>query len=244
MFNNGLPGVKTGKTATPRKVLISDRGIQYVPGGVVIDGSKSRDTGNTGDLDVLRAGTLLGKITASGKYAPSIIGLTTALHDTSEVTTTLTLPAAVVTEIQRRIGASGTFKLIGPPSAGGTVDVEVVTYSAIASSTTLTITQTSADFAAGSIVAPNDGSESPLCLIGDSRDAYGIKVTDDNDDDQDTPLAQPVIGGLVDASQIVHYSSDTAVKAWTKKALNGLVFDTTSITYRGTLGGFVFDDDF
>jgi hypothetical protein len=228
--NFGMPGVRSERTATPRRVLWHDQGRTVLPSGVVIDGSKSRDPGNTGDLDVLRAGLLLGKITTGGKYAPAVLGLTGVLHDTSVVTTTMTLPAAVVTEISRRIGASGTFKVIGPPTAAGTVATETVTYSAIASATTITITATSADFAAGSIIAPTDGSETPRGIVDDG---YGVKVTDQDAASLDVPFSNLLVGGFVLAAQIVNYSSmDASVKTWLKAQLraNGLAW--------------AFDDDF
>lgn len=224
----GLPGIKSDREAQLRVVRKSGANVAYAGKPLVIDGTKSRDTGNTGNLDVLRAGMVMGKITSGGKYAPSILGLTGVLHDTSAVTTTMTLPAAVVTEIERRIGASGTFKIIGPPTTNGTVATETVTYSAIASATTLTITATSADFAAGSIIAPTDGSETPRCIIDDG---YGIKVTDEDGTAIDAPFTHPLVAGVIDSSQIVHWSSDTSVQEWLKDTLNDN-------------GAFVFDDEF
>ena len=91
---NQLPGQGARRTASPRTPILSDE--QLFPGGLIIDGTLSRDTGNTGDLDVLRAGNIMGRITASKKFRPSIIGLTTVLHDTSAVTVTMTLPAEIV----------------------------------------------------------------------------------------------------------------------------------------------------
>lgn len=213
----GVPGPQTERTGQYRCVRKSDQGVRYIPGGKIIDGSKSRDTTNTGYLDVLQPGTVMGKVTASGKYAPSIIGLNTVLHDTSVVTTTMTLPAAIVTEIQRRIGTSGTFTITGPPTAAGTVATETVTFSAIASATTITITATSADFAAGSIIAPADGSQTPIALIDDGS---GVKVTDDLGVSQDQTYGYFLIGGDLDSSQIVNWSSDTSVQTWLKGQLN------------------------
>lgn len=202
------PGIGYSQTATPRNVFLG--GELYLPGGKVIDGSKSRDI-DSGKVYDLAAGLLMGKITASGKYAPSIIGLTGVAHDTSAVTTTMTLPAAVVTEIQRRIGASGTFKITGPPTAAGTVATETVTYSAIASSTTITITATSADFAAGSLITPTDGSETPLTVV---PNGYPIRVVDEDLENIDVPFAQLPVGGIIDSSQLRSWSSDASVKAY------------------------------
>lgn len=123
-----LPGVRTTKEATARRILASVDGYQSLPGGGVIAGSKSRDPLNTGDTDVLRAGLMMGKITATGKWAPAVIGAVSAAYDGG---TTVKVSAATAAEIVRRIGATGTFKLTGPATAGGTVRTLTATYSAV-----------------------------------------------------------------------------------------------------------------
>ena len=136
----GQPGIGSSSTATPREVFLGEIG-HYKPGGVIIDASESRDPLNTGDLDTLRAGLLLGKIT-SGNYAPAILGVTTVAYDVSAAPTSITVSAATAVELVRRKGASGTFELTGPPSAAGTVQTSTVTYSAV-DTTTGVITVTS-----------------------------------------------------------------------------------------------------
>lgn len=134
---NGLPGPGSVREALHRLIFRDGVISGFYSTGRIINGTLSRDPGNTGNLDVLRAGLLMGKVTASGLYAPSILGVTTgALTSTG---TTVTASAAVVTELVRRIGATGTFKLTGPPTASGTVRTLTATYSA-ASSTNITIT--------------------------------------------------------------------------------------------------------
>jgi len=230
-YGNALPGPQTERTATPRKVMNTDAGLMLIPGGEIIDGSKSRDPGNTGDVDVLRAGLLMGKITASGKYAPSVIGALTVAYDKDgSLATQMTVSAATATELVRRIGSSGTFGIAGPPTAAGTVATEQVTYSAVNTTTgVITVTTAAADYVVGSLIRPEDGSEAPLCLI---NDGYGLKVTDADDTSIDTQFAQPVIAGNVDASQIINYSSDTSIQAWIKAQL------------RTNGGSWTFDDDF
>jgi hypothetical protein len=210
-----MPGVYNGRSIEPRNLFAS--GVPaYFPNVLkAVDGSKSRDTTNSDSVSLLRAGLVLGKITSGGKYAPSILGVTGVLHDTSAVTTVLTLPATTVTEISRRLGASGTLKLIGPPTAAGTVATETVTYSAIATSTTLTITATTADFAAGSIVAPVDGSEAPSQFV---TDQYGLDVLDINGTAIDHPI-DLLKSADINTDYIVNYSSlDASVKTWLKAA--------------------------
>lgn len=208
-------GVRIDRAHTPRTILWSAQGAVYLPAGVVIDAVHSRDTANTGDPDVLRPGLILGKLTSTAKYAPSILGLTTILHDTSAVTTTMTLPAAVVTEIARRIGPTGSFKIVGPPTSAGTVAIETVTYSAIASATTLTITATSADFAAGSLILSADGSEI-FRLILDSD----LKVTTPDGTNADAQAPRVLVSALINTASLTFYSTDTSVQTWIKSQLN------------------------
>lgn len=210
-----ITGVYSGRSIEPRNIIAS--GVpQFFPSLKSLDGSKSRDTGNSDNVALLRGGLPLGKITSGGKYAPAVLGVSGVLHDTSVVTTVMTLPAAVVTEISRRIGASGTFKIIGPPTAAGTVATETVTYSAIASATTLTITATSADFAAGSIIAPADGSEAPSQFVVET---YGVDVLDINGTAIDHPIKLLKSADL-NTDYIAFYSSfDASVKTWFKAAV-------------------------
>lgn len=210
----GLPRVGTMVSAEYRHVLANMSGAQYLPGSKkVIDASLSRDPLNTGYLSVLRAGLLLGKITASGLYAPSVLGVTTGAYTAGG--TSLSASAATVTELVRRVGATGTFTLIGPPTAAGAVAQQAVTYSA-ASGTTITITALGADAIAGSFIAPDDGSQWPKTIIGDG---YGINVTDENSTDWDTEVARLLIAGTVDQAQIINYPSDTSLIAWLKNQL-------------------------
>lgn len=125
-----LPGVGSDRTASNRNILTSAVGLVFKPAGVIVDGSKARDPGNSGDIDVLRAGMLMGRITTGGKYAPSIIGTLGDDYD-GAATQMNTLTVAEAAEITRRLGASGTFKLTGPPAADGTVRTETITYSAV-----------------------------------------------------------------------------------------------------------------
>ena len=138
----GLPGFQTARVATPRIIFRDGMISGWLSGGKIIDGTKSRDIGNTGNIDVLRAGLLMGKITTSGKYANSFIGVLGSAYNGSG--TSLTVSAAVATEIIRRIGSTGTLTLTGPPAANGTVSQKTATFSAVGA-TTVTITALSAN---------------------------------------------------------------------------------------------------
>lgn len=226
----GLPGMGSDKTATPRRVVFGGM-LAQLPGGVIIDGSESRDPLNTGDLDVLRAGVLMGKRTDNDLYAPSILGVLTEAYDKDgSETTQLTVSAATAVEVVRRIGSSGTLYLTGPPAAAGTVATQTVTYSAVNVTTgVITINALAADSISGSFIQDTDGSETILTLI---PDGFGIKVTDEDSTSVDVPFPKPPVGGVLDASQIVNYPTDTSLIAYVKAALRAV----------GT--GYAFDDDF
>ena len=223
--NIGLPGVASKRTATRRRVLLTELGSLYYPGTPIIVGSDSRDPTNTGDLDVLQAGMLMGLNSTSGKWAPSIIGTLNTAH-TSNSATSMTLTAATAVELNRRIGASGTFKITGPPSSAGSLISDTITYSAMnVSPGVATMSAESSDFIAGSFIQDTDGTENPKVIIGDG---YGIKTTDIDDASADVPFAHTggekamLIGGIIDSSQIINWPTDTSLQKWIVEQLNGL----------------------
>ena len=220
----GVPGLQALRQTQLRRVLRSDQGAIYFAGaGQVIDGSQSRDPLNGGDVQVLRAGMLMGQITSGGKWAPSILGDITAAH-TSDSATSLTVSPATAVEIVRRFGASGTFNLTGPPTAAGTVATVTITYSAVNVTTGVI---------SGSLVRPEDGSETIRVLIGDG---HGIKVTDQDEVSTDVEFVHTgggqamLVAGQVDTGQIIEYPSDASLKTFVKDALEAV-------------GSFIFDDD-
>jgi hypothetical protein len=341
MNEKTLPGIGTVRTAEFRKVLASPNGLQLLPGGVVIDGDAARDPLNTGYLTTLRAGMLLGKITATGLFAPAVIGVTTAAI--AGTGTSLTVSAATGVELVRRIGSSGTLKIVGPHVAGGRVRTRTLTYSGVngtavtvtapglaatncvqvwtpnaawtagtmsfgfthpttgdltwltftyttdlagtlaamnvildaafgtgaivatgggnitsitftysggvfagrdhalplvsysgatgaASTTTFTnVGGYSQGFVSGSLIMPVDGSCVPLGILGNED---GIKVTDDDGNNLDVTCDQLIVGGMIDASQIINYPADTSLIVWLKAQMRAKNYALT------------FDDDF
>lgn len=136
----GLPGMSAGRSSEHRRLMFSEVGKVNSPGFHTIDGSKSADIGNTGNVRTIRAGKVMGKITSSGKWAPSIIGTVRTAYDGSTTLTTVAT-GALATELVRRIGSTGTFKVTGPATAGGTVRTLTLTYSnANTSSGDITVT--------------------------------------------------------------------------------------------------------
>jgi hypothetical protein len=230
----GEPRFGTAVTATPRKVLRGSATEAFLPGGKVIDGVKSRDTSNT-PIDVLQAGKLMGKITATGLWANSVIGSTTVAYAGG---TSLTVGVPTATEIVRRIGASGTFKILGPPAASGVVSLQTVTYSAVVTSTgVITVTAIGSNFVAGSLILPTDGSEDMLSFVPDfGQSAYGIKTTDnDGTNTQVTAVPFPLvpIEGVINSPSLIDWPADTSIQAYIKSAMSMAGF-----------GKFVFDDGY
>ncbi|RLC38154.1 hypothetical protein DRH27_02950 [Candidatus Falkowbacteria bacterium] len=224
---NLIPQVGSANSATPRIVFKTMQGAQMFPGGKIIDGSKSRDPSNTGDVDVLLAGLLMGKITSGGKYAPSIIGPLTSAYAASDVR--FKVGTAVATEIARRIGSTGSVKVTGPPAANGTVATSTMAFTAVDATTGyVTITALGTAFADGSFIQPTDGSETIKTFIPNQT---GIKVTSDDSANANIQFPLMPVGGQLDASQIGNYPSDTSLIAYIKAAL------------RASSLGFVFDDD-
>lgn len=213
----GLPGMRAAKTVTHRMVTRGGWIPSILPQGRVIASAKTRDPGNTPDVTRVRAGMLMGKITATGLYAASILGATTNAE--AAASTSVEVSAAVAVELVRRIGATGTFKLTGPGSAGGPVISETVTYSAVNTSTgAITVTALTNNFIAGSFVQPTDGSEDVLTFIPSGAP---VMVTDFDGNDIDTEFGQVPIDCIVDSSQLLPvWPSDTSLQAWIVSRLN------------------------
>lgn len=221
----GLPGLREARIADQRRIL-RQGDYTYLAGGGVIDGSKSRDSGNTGYLAHLRAGLPLGKLTSGGKYVPAILGVLTGAEIATA--TSVTVSPAQAVEIQRRVGSTGTLRFVGPPSAAGTVATFTETFSAI-NTTTGVITCSALDAAliAGSFVCADDGSAYPITFVPESTThGWAIHVQDREGVDQDVPLDRLPIAGVIDSSQLLLWPSDTSLQNWITGQLNGETTDT------------------
>lgn len=228
-FVGGLPGVQTAVTASHRLLFRDGVFTGNLSGGKIIDGTLSRDPGNTGDVNVLRPGLVMGKVTASGKYAPSIMGTTNTAYTSGD--TSIGLTAATATELARRVGTSGTFKLVGPPSAAGTVVTATVTYSAVNTTTgVVTCTNIGANKISGCLVCPTDGSETFKTFI---PDGFGLNVFNASGSAADQPFPQFPTAGTIITANVINYPSDTSLVAWFK-----LQFAANAE------GKFIFDDSF
>lgn len=206
----GLPGIRAIVPVEFRNVFLGNF-EWYLPGGKMIDGTKSRDSGNTGYLNVLRGGLIMGKITSGGKYAPMILGISQNAYTSGG--TTITVTAAQAVEINRRIGASGNLTYIGPPTANGTnAIISSVAYSAINTSTgAITVTSLGVNLVAGALVVSTDGSGVPMTVIPPGA---GINVFDSLGNAQDTPFERMPIGGTIEAGQLPYWPTDTSIQQY------------------------------
>ncbi len=231
---NGKPGVLQTYLATPRELFFANRQFaQFVAAPVTIDGTLSSNPLNAPYTWMLYAGTAMGRVTATGKYANSILGtITSAYGHSGGSSTTLTTDVNTAAEIVRRLGTSGTLKLTGPPAAGGTVATQTVTYSAVNLTTgAITITTLAADAISGAFIQPVDGSENIVTLL---CDAWGKKVTDQLNSTRVDVFESQLLaaGGTINTGVIVNYPADVSLKAWVKAAI------------RAACPGTNFSDDF
>lgn len=216
----GLPRVGTAASATHRIVYKQADWTSMLAQGRIIDGDQSRDVGNTGDIDVLRAGLLMGKITATDKYAPAFVGAITEAYTSGGTELTVSVAAAV--ELARLVGQSGTTELVavGPPSAAGTVAATAFTHSAIDTETgVITVTSLGVNKIAGTLIGVNDGRYTPVSVI---PDGYGVKVTDvDGTTDLDVQYpALPIAGVIISANLLPVWPSDASLRAWIRDQLS------------------------
>ena len=219
MSNNaigGLPGVGNTRTHTPRTVRRNADGLRYVVGHSII--GDCRDPGNTGDINVLRPGLLMGRESAATKkFLPSIIGVSTAAIIATA--TEIVVSAAQATEIVRRNGATGNVVITGPEVIDtAPVNQETLAYSAINTTTgAITIAATTYAYVEGSSVGVDDGSADPVALVDDND---FIKVTDADENSQDQNFPRPLIGGYLDSDQIIDLPADVVMKADVVSKLN------------------------
>jgi len=209
-LNIDRPGI--GPLSTTSTGFVSADGhIVYLPGGRIIDSVKTRDPGNAPDTTVLRPGLLVGRVSASKKYANSILGLTQAAIAAAATSFTLTPVAAA--ELIRRVGGSGTLVLTGPPGAAGTVARQVITYTAVDTATGVVTAAVPAAVVAGSAVGDTDGSDLPLTFVGDG---YGLVVPPVGD----CEFPRVPIGCVVLDGRLIDWPADAASRAYFRNLLS------------------------
>lgn len=211
----GMPGVSTGRQATHYTVL---RGGEptFLPAGVRVAGARSRDHSHTSYLDYLRPGLMLGLLkggTHEGKFAPALAGLVTLAYAGS---TALRVATTAATEINRRVGTSGTLWVVDD---AGTL--REVTFSGV-DTTTGDLTITALDTPATDQVTVIDFGGTPdggtfrVGINGEwtAEQAYNVSTAD----------LQTALEGLASLT-----SGDVTV--------TGSAGDTYTLTFGGDLAG-------
>ena len=237
-FIPGLPGVRATKVSQ-HLIVFKQNWPSFLALGRQIDGFNTRDAGNSPDVNTIRAGTLMGKITSAGSdlvspqigaYANSVIDVLQGAIINGATSFTLT-PAGAV-ELVRRIGNSGTVTITGPPAAAGTVASNSLNYSAVNTSTgVVTCSATSAAYIAGSFIGGTDGSQVPDTFI---PDGYGVFVTDnDGVTNLIVPFPELPVAGIIISANLLPWPSDTSLQAYVRNNLSTLAG-----------GKYVFDDQF
>lgn len=189
----GPPGAQTPIRTNFRRVFEGNGAYLSLPGGAYIDGIKSYDFNNTYYYD-LEPGLLMGIETATGGFAPAVIGVLQQAQNSGD--TSLTVTPAMAAGIVYRLGTSGSMTLTGAPTPTGTVVQATVTFSNVNLTTgVITITALGANIATGSYLGDTDGSQNPVTFIPDGS---GMTVVNEFN----VPVAQvqfPVIpvGGVI-----------------------------------------------
>lgn len=174
----GVPGFAAGPTVNYGQIF--DRFYQsgdLLPGGGYI-ASFSQDYLNTGSINTLRPGLLMGQITSGGfaqYWAPSIIDSLQAAISTQAATSLALTPAGAV-GLVARIGTSGTFTLTGGVAANGVARSVTVTYSAV-NTTTGVVT----------ITAISVNAVQTLGFTNSPSGTFTLEVIDQNGVKQATP---------------------------------------------------------
>lgn len=250
-----LPTITAGQSITPRAIFTSINSTVFrnVPSGYVIDGARSRDTGQgayTGNsTSLLRCGLLMGKITTGGKYRPTVLGV---LNRTGALNaTTLTVAPAVATEIQRLVtldGTSNNFIVSSPTSAGGTVvstTVSILSATTGASGTSSYVTLSSSINSvtvSGGIITPADGSQTCLTVLWEGA-GFGIDVTDVSGASIDQALTTYYVGGDLIATFSAQYGVINLTKDDYGVSLDTSVEALLKTRIRSTSNQWTFSDD-
>ena len=210
-----LPGVREQQSARHRRVSIGHE--QMLPGSLaIISGQHSRDVSNTAAPWLLRPGLLIGRISATGLYAASILGALGSAYDGEGTESNVT--TAVAEEVERRAGSTGTLRLVGPAEAGGEVNEQTFTMTAIDTEAgTITLSESLEDGAiAGALLTAADGSGDPRSFIPDGS---GVRVVDNNRTDIEAPLPVLPVGGVVESERLIPWPEETSLRDWIVRKL-------------------------
>lgn len=237
-------GLRTGYGTTPRTVFGgSVKGFK--PGGGLIDCVKARDVTNTDSQLALRAGLLMGSLTANGRFVNSFGGVTAGAY--AATATSLSIGAVGAAELLRRNGATGNLTLIGPAVANtDPVLVTTIPYTAIDTGTgVVTVDGTGTPAAVvGSLWGFADGSQYPDSVINDGF-PRAVALTAAGTDVPGGTVAWP---DIPDAGELVEdyflpAVTDLAIIRWLRKTLigdptvSGQTAGKTNFTFRRAMNG-------
>jgi hypothetical protein len=176
-----LPGQIAGETYTPRRIVLSDHGLIYAPGGV-IDANNAYDGSNTGYEFQIRVGTPMARITATKLWVPC---KRTTTNGAGSSSTTLVVHDA-------RAFKAGDSIIIGSNSA---VSISAINYA------TNTLTLASAEtWSDTNAVHANDGSETCRGFLDE-----WVNLKDVHFDGQlrNKPFGKLVVEGYLDYAMVL-----------------------------------------
>lgn len=215
-----MPGVSSERVVTPIKLGLKDPRFF----GIVLDGSKSRDPGNS-PVTEIRPGILLGKLASNGKYAPFQAGVSQGAVTNPFTSITVTLAQAV--EIVRRWGGtSGTLYVNGPATAGGSMQNIAITVSNVNIGTgVITCSSCAAAFIAGSMLSFNKAdfaSDYHQCLgfLRGFDGCYPIKAVDEDATSRDVSTELVIATDWLMGSELPEWPSNAVIQNWLRGVLN------------------------
>ena len=200
-----LPGQRTGRSYTPRNVLLQERGALYLPGGAVIDATYSYDGANTSYEREIRAGVVLGKL-SSGMWAPcklTSIASGTSGSGSGASTTTFNVTDARHFEVDDIISVPTTAGRLTRTISAINYTTNVITVSvAIVNGLTTTLAQPGVGI--GNCIYPHSsdpatGVEVPRAILNEFVDL----IDHDDNTARDRTIKNGVIAGIVDEDLIL-----------------------------------------
>ena len=231
----GLPGVRGLLTANHRTVFLQSGPLVNLAGGRQINGTLSRDPGNVGDEGKLRAGLIMGLITATGLYRPSFWGVSNLAYADND--TTIQIDLATATEIARAKVAGGGGNLsgffIGPPAAAGVVASTAITITAVTlngATSTITTGDLNLNKVAGSFIGPADGAQVPKIML---PDGYPISAVDGSGNSINVPFPFMPVWAIVESTKLLPaWPADASLQAYLTDNLSTLAGGKYSFSHK------------
>jgi len=173
-----LPGYETLRSISPKEIAWGGVPLEFLPGGIILDGTNGIDGGNTGYTFEMRPGWALGRITATGLYVPC-----------KRTTTTSTGAVTALVVVNSYAFKVGDVISIG---ADTTKTVSAVDY------TTHTLTISSTTVASGEAVVAEDGSQTCVGFLADFQ-----RLRNYDNSAAENKTANLVVGGALNQSYLL-----------------------------------------